>query len=99
MKLCELLENLEYEVLKDGLAGLDTEITGIVLDSRKAGEGCLFTCVKGAVVDGHKFAADVAKAGAAAIIVEDEIEVPEGTDPAVVKVPDSRYALACMSAA
>ncbi len=99
MKLCEILENLEYEVLRDGPAGLETEISGIVLDSRKAEAGCLFTCVKGAVVDGHKFAADVAKAGAAAIIVEDEIEVPEGADPVVVKVPDSRYALACMSAA
>jgi UDP-N-acetylmuramoyl-L-alanyl-D-glutamate--2,6-diaminopimelate ligase len=110
MKLLEILEKLDYQVLREGAAGLETEITGIVLDSRKAEPGCLFTCIKGAVVDGHKFAADVAKAGAAAIIVEDEISLPEtGTaadaataaaaGPVIVKVPDSRYALACMSAA
>ena len=99
MKLRELLEDLKYEILSEGKAGLDTEVTDIVLDSRKAEHGCLFTCVKGAVVDGHKFAADVAKAGAGAIIVEDAIDLPAGTAPVVVKVPDSRYALACVSAA
>ena len=62
MKLKELLENLDYEVLREGSAGLETDITGIVLDSRKAEAGCLFTYIKGAVVDGHKFAADVAGA-------------------------------------
>ena len=99
MKLKTLLEDLKYEILQEGKAGLDTEISDIVLDSRKAESGCLFTCVKGAVVDGHKFAPDVAKAGASVIIVEDAVELPAGTAPVVVQVPDSRYALACVSAA
>ncbi len=99
MKLKTLLEDLKIEILSEGKDGLDTEVTDIVLDSRKAETGCLFTCVKGAVVDGHKFAADVAKAGASVIIVEDEVELPAGTAPVVVQVPDSRYALACVSAA
>lgn len=96
MKLAELLKELDYEILTGGADALDTEVSEVVLDSRKASQGCLFTCIKGAVSDGHRFAPDVAKAGAAVIVVEDEIEV---SGPVVVKVPDSRYALACISAA
>ena len=99
MKLKELLEDLNYEMLSAGKAGLDTDVSDIVLDSRKAETGCLFTCVKGAVVDGHKFAPDVAAKDAAVIIVEDKVDLPAGTAPVVVQVPDSRYALACVSAA
>jgi len=99
MKLRDLLKDLNYEILNEGPAGLDTDVADIVLNSRKAEPGVLFTCIKGAVVDGHKFAPDVAAKGAAVIVVEDEIELPAGTAPAVVKVPDSRYALACISAA
>ena len=110
MKLEKLLEGLTYELLE---GSLDAEVTEIILDSRKAVPGCLFTCIKGAVADGHRFAPDVAAKGAAVIIVEDDIrpsigqaladaKAPDGTCaamPAIVKVPDSRYALACISAA
>ena len=75
MKLSALLEDLEFEILSKVQAGLDTEVSEITLDSRKAREGCLFVCIKGAVVDGHKFAPDVAKAGAAVLVVEDEVTV------------------------
>lgn len=105
MKLSALLEDLEFEILSKGQAGLDTEVSEITLDSRKAREGCLFVCIKGAVVDGHKFAPDVAKAGAAVLVVEDEVTVgdaggsPELKGTVIVRVSDSRYALACISAA
>ena len=109
MLLAELLKDFkdfEYEIIA---GSIDTDVKEIVLDSRKATEGCLFVCIRGAVADGHRFAKDVAQAGAAVIVVEDE-ECLEGiTDrsndpekdqgPAIVKVPDSRYALACISAA
>ena len=35
------------------------EVADLVNDSRKAKEGSLFFCIKGAVSDGHKYAADV----------------------------------------
>ncbi len=94
MKLDKLLERLEYEVVQ----GSDrAEITTLVNDSRKVENGSVFVCISGAVSDGHKFAADVAAKGAAAVVVEKEVEVPEAVT--VIKVADTRYALALMSAA
>lgn len=94
MKLSSLLEKLEYTCLQ---GNPDVEITGLVNDSRKAGPGCLFLCICGYVVDGHKFALDVASKGAAALLVEHPVEVP--SDVTVIQVPDSRYAMAFISAA
>lgn len=94
MKLAGLLEHLEYEVIK----GSDQiEVTELVNDSRKVTEGAVFVCISGAVVDGHDFIQDVAGKGAAAVIVERDVEAPEGMT--VIKAEDTRYALALMSAA
>lgn len=94
MKLTKLLERLEYEVV----AGSDQiEITELTNDSRKIVEGSVFVCISGAVFDGHAYVEDVAKKGAAAVIVEKDVEAPEGLT--VIKVADTRYALALTSAA
>ena len=94
MKLNKLLERLEYDVVQ----GTDeAEVTTLVNDSRKVEDGSVFVCISGAVSDGHKFAADVAAKGAAAVVVEKDVEVPE--DVTVIRVSDTRYALALMSAA
>ena len=94
MKLDKLLERLDYTVVQ----GSDsTEVTTLINDSRKVGEGSVFVCISGAVSDGHKYAADVAAKGAAAVVVEKDVEVPENVT--VIKVEDTRYALALMSAA
>lgn len=94
MKLSALLERLEYECVQ---GSLDTDVRSVVNDSRKAEDGALFFCIKGAVSDGHKYAAEVAKKGASVLIVQDEVEVPENVT--VIKVADSRYAMALISAA
>lgn len=94
MKLNQLLERLEYEVVQ----GADAiEISTLANDSRKVEKGSAFVCISGAVVDGHEFIEDVAAKGAAAVIVEKEVETPEGVT--VIRVEDTRYALALMSAA
>ena len=91
MKLNKLLERLEYDVVQ----GTDeAEVTTLVNDSRKVEEGSVFVCISGAVSDGHKFAADVAAKGAAAVVVEKDVEVPEGVT--VIRVPGTRDALALM---
>ena len=93
-KLTDLLQNLDYKIVQGGLD--EREVEGIVYDSRKAFHGCLFVCVKGANFDGHKFASAVADVGAKTIVVEDDVEVR--SDVTVIKVPDTREALAILSA-
>lgn len=94
MKLTQLLERLEYEVIQ---GNDEIEVRELINDSRKVREGSVFVCISGAVVDGHEFVGDVAAKGAAAVIVEKDVEAPE--DMTVIRVPDTRYALALMSAA
>ena len=94
MKLSQLLERLQYEVIQ----GSDQiEISTLINDSRKAEEGAAFVCISGAVSDGHRFAREVAEKGASALIVEKEVDVPG--DVTVIRMQDTRYALALMSAA
>ncbi len=66
------------------------EITALVYDSRRAGPGTLFFCVRGFNSDGHDFAAQAVRAGAAALVVERSLDlgVPE------VLVPSARAAMA-----
>lgn len=94
----QLLERLDYTLLQGDLEG---EITELVYDSRKACEGCMFVCIRGTVVDGHRFAADVAAKGAKVLVVEEEVELPQDAaeNVALVKVADTRAALAYLSAA
>lgn len=94
MKLSKLLERSEY-TLEQGQE--DTEISTLVYDSRKVEEGSVFVCISGAAFDGHKFAGQVAEQGAKAIVVERDVEVPEGVT--VIRFDDTRRALAEMSAA
>ncbi len=94
MRLTRLLERLEYEVRQ---GSDETEITELVNDSRKVTEGSVFVCISGAVSDGHEYAAEVAGKGAAALITEKDVDVPDSMT--VIRVEDTRYALALMSAA
>ena len=94
VRLDTLLERLEYKVVQ---GSAETEVTTLINDSRKVENGSVFVCISGAVSDGHKYAAEVAEKGAAAVVVEKDVEVP--TDVTVIKVEDTRYALALMSAA
>ena len=66
MKLGKLLEKLDFEVLK---GSLDTEITELVYDSRKATEGCVFLCISGTRNDAHDYIPSAIEKGAAAVIV------------------------------
>ena len=94
MKLVSLLERLEYTCLQ---GSTDQEVKNVIYDSRKVEEGSLFICIRGAVVDGHKFVPDVIAKGAKVLVVEEAVEAPE--DVTVILVKDTRYAMAFISAA
>ncbi|HEX6667255.1 MAG TPA: UDP-N-acetylmuramoyl-L-alanyl-D-glutamate--2,6-diaminopimelate ligase [Solirubrobacterales bacterium] len=66
------------------------EVAGLAYDSRKAGPGTLFFCVRGEKVDGHEFGTAVVEAGAVALVVEEELDVAA---PQVI-VADARAAMA-----
>jgi UDP-N-acetylmuramoyl-L-alanyl-D-glutamate--2,6-diaminopimelate ligase len=53
----------------------DPEITGLAYDNRLVTPGSLFFCVPGFTRDGHDFAADAAARGAAALVVQRELDV------------------------
>lgn len=95
MTLKKLLQDLDYEVV---CGSLDKDITTLVSDNRKIEEGSVFVCIKGANFDGHSAVSTAYEKNAAAVIVMDDVDIPEG-DTTVIKVSDTRAALALTSAA
>ncbi len=70
-----------------------TAIRGAAVDSRSVTPGSCFVALRGARVDGHAFVGDAIRAGAAAVLVERPVDVPDGHDAAVVRVADPLHAL------
>jgi len=96
MKLTDLLCKLDYECIQ---GHADLEVDQVVYDSRKITEGCLFICIAGANFDGHDFAAEAVDKGARALVVSREVPEVAGKDVTLIKVSDTRYAMAFISAA
>lgn len=92
----ELLEGLSYRCVR---GSLNKRVNEVVYDSRKISRDCLFICICGYNVDGHSFALEAARKGAAALVVQKEVEIPEEYDITVIKVEDTRYAMAFIAAA
>jgi UDP-N-acetylmuramoyl-L-alanyl-D-glutamate--2,6-diaminopimelate ligase len=78
-----------------GDTGGDPEIVSVTADSRAVGPGVLFVAIAGARADGHDFAAEAARRGAAAIVAERS--VPAAPAPLLL-APSSRRALALAAA-
>lgn len=84
------------------LPPLHAPISGLGTDSRTLKPGQVFLALKGPSFDGHAFLAEVARAGAPILIVQDAAQVPErGFDPpcGVLKVDDTGKALMKIAAA
>ncbi len=90
MLLSQLLCGVEAEWSEK-----DLNVTAICYNSQKASEGSLFVCIKGFQADGHCFIEDAIRRGAKAVVVEDDVEVVGALK---IRVPDSRKALAMISA-
>ena len=94
MKIQEWLEGLPC-TLQQG--SLDTEVTEVVYDSRKAEPGAVFVCMKGTRTDSHDFIPQVLEKGVKVLVTERPVEVPEGVT--VLVAENGREALAKLSAA
>ncbi len=90
MKLKQLLTSISYTAEQVP----DLDITDLVYDSRKAVPGCAFVCLRGASVDGHRYAAMAVEKGAVAIIAEEPVAV----HVPVILTENTRLALALLSA-
>ena len=99
MKLSALLSVLPEKKVFGNQA---PEITGVVYDPLRVTPGCLYVAIniytqldKIEIPDGHPLLPDAVRAGAVAVVLQQDQPVPAG----VVKilVPDSRYALALLA--
>jgi UDP-N-acetylmuramoyl-tripeptide--D-alanyl-D-alanine ligase len=86
------------------LRATERPIRGAAVDSRRVSPGQAFVALPGARTDGHRFLADAATAGAAAVLVSrppapSELEGLADRDVAVVVVADGIAALGAMAAA
>ena len=70
-----------------------TSFAAAAVDSRHVVPGCCFVALRGERDDGHRFAAEAARAGASVLLVARPVELPEGLEPAVVQVGDPLTAL------
>jgi UDP-N-acetylmuramoyl-L-alanyl-D-glutamate--2,6-diaminopimelate ligase len=76
----------------------DPTIRGIRYDSRQVSPGDLFVALRGANSDGHDYLERAAAGGAAALLVEEMPNPGLRFDLPIVRVPDSRRALAPIAA-
>lgn len=93
MNLNELLKNIDCKMIT---GNINIDIKGISYDSRKIQKDFVFVCIKGTKVDGHSYIKEAIKNGAAAVIVEDEV-VFTNEEVALIKVKDTKHALAGIS--
>ncbi len=95
MKLSELVRHVQIEAVHGPLdRGVDVDVDHVTRDSRDVRSGSVFVAVVGARVDGHDFAGLV---DGAAVVVERRVEM--STDVNVLRVSDSKRALAQIAAA
>lgn len=66
----------------------DAALTGVSVDSRRVGAGDCFLAVAGLHADGHLYAADAVRRGAAALVVEHfvDLDVPQLRVPSVAEL-------------
>lgn len=92
----ELLKGLSYQCMA---GSVNKRISEVVYDSRKISRDCLFICICGYNINGHTFAGEAVRKGAAVIVVQEEIDLPADSTVTVIRVEDTRYAMAWISAA
>ena len=94
MRLDEIIKGAAIKSISG--AG-DAEIAGVAYDSRKVLPGHLFVAVRGEKIDGHHFIQDAVRRGARAVVCEKETANSGSLPVPLVRVGDSRAALAVIS--
>lgn len=96
-KVRDLVKGLDHKVLK---GNIDTEVSDVVFDSRKATKDTIFVCIIGAVSDGHDYIKKAYDAGCRAFVIEKDVKnFDEDNESLVIKTDNNRRALAVLSQA
>lgn len=74
------------------------EVDDIIYDSRKAKTGTIFVCMRGAVTDGHKYAAEAYDKGCRVFLCEEQLALPPDSGVIQIINSDTRLELAKISA-
>ena len=90
MKVRDLLKDIDYNILQ---GRDDLIVEGLNYNSKAIKDGEAFFCIKGLKADGHKYVENAIENGARVIVCEDPV-VTKDTDITVIKVNDTRKALA-----
>jgi UDP-N-acetylmuramoyl-L-alanyl-D-glutamate--2,6-diaminopimelate ligase len=93
MLLTAVIKDLQYTLVK---GDTHIEVNSIAYDSREVVENGIFVAISGFSVDGHRYIARAIEKGAVAIIVEKDVHTD--SEVTVLKVPDTREALARVAA-
>lgn len=80
----------------NGRGDFQVPVSGVAYHSGKVTPGVVFVAIRGLTTDGHRYLTQAWTQGAAALVVEDETAVP--AEAVYVRVPDTRRALAHLSA-
>ncbi|MFW6201052.1 MAG: Mur ligase family protein, partial [Gemmatimonadota bacterium] len=94
--LAMLLESVPDARAPSAAPIADVCVRGVNTDARRVRHGDLYIAIAGVQADGHTFAAEAARRGAAAIVAERSIPF---AGPPVIVVDSSRRALAAIAAA
>ncbi|MFW6058320.1 MAG: UDP-N-acetylmuramoyl-L-alanyl-D-glutamate--2,6-diaminopimelate ligase [Persicimonas sp.] len=98
MKLTALIDQLDQiEPVSTEEAGLEAvEVSDLAFDSREVAPGTLFIALKGASADGHDFIEPAVRAGACAVLV-DEDRLPVDVGRPVLVAEDTRRVLGSLA--
>src|SRR5262245_54147368 len=87
----DLLDRIDVDSVQ---GNTDVDVRSVVHDSRDVAPGALFACIRGAVTDGHLYAATAVEAGAVGLLVEEHLDIPV----AQARVVSARRALGPVAA-
>lgn len=89
MLLEKLLEGIEILEIRGSKR---KTVSDIKYDSREIAEGDIFVCITGYQTDGHLYVDEAVRKGAAAVLAQKEVKVPNGVT--FIKVSDTRAVMA-----
>ena len=94
MKLKDILKGIKYDITGDE----ELEINQICENTSQNCENSLFVAIRGFTTDGHKYINDAINKGAKVVAVEKDYEGEIDNKATVVRIENTRKALATMSA-